>query len=198
MAGCIDHLRRYFSNLQHTAVADGVVHSNGPRRPHSHPTRLNVQHFEQSMVILVHQDGSSCSGFQLHGSAYVVNVRMRNHDLLERELFLAQQVQNPFDLVSRVDHHGLMCLLIPKDGTVALQRADRKNLMDHIINMLLAGGLRGQRSAIAMSTTRARLAQTKAARRRLFAQRWQSYFFGVSTGVGTLSITEDEVCMPVR
>jgi hypothetical protein len=31
----------------------------------------------------------------------------------------------------------------------------------------------------------------------LFDKRWQGYFFGVSTGVGTLSITEDEVRMLV-
>src|SRR5215469_15370601 len=55
------------------------------------------------MIILVHQDGRAGRGFQLHGSANVVDVRVRDHDLLERELFLPQDFQDIFDLVAGIE-----------------------------------------------------------------------------------------------
>src|SRR5258707_15885106 len=63
---------------------------------------------------------------------------MRNHNLLERELFLAKYFQNSFNLVSGIDHHGLMGLLIADNRAVALQRPDGKEFVDHD-NMLIGG-----------------------------------------------------------
>ncbi len=119
---------------------------------------------------------------------------MRNHNLLERELFLAKYFQNSFNLVSGIDHHGLMGLLIADNRAVALQRPDGKDFVDHA-NMLIAGSVHRPVATavyfiklIGQGSTMQSKSRTQAALLEITLR----YFFGVSTGVGTLSMTEEE------
>jgi hypothetical protein len=70
---------------------------------------------------------------------------MCNHNLLQREFFLAQYLQDSLNLVSGVNHHGFVGFLVANNRAVALQRAHGKDFVDHI-NMLIAEAFCGQRS----------------------------------------------------
>jgi hypothetical protein len=61
----------------------------------------------------------------------VVDMGVRNDDLLELKFFLAQYLQNALDLAAGIDDHGLVRLLIANNGAITLQPSDRKDLVDH-------------------------------------------------------------------
>jgi hypothetical protein len=82
---------------------------------HSHPGCLNVEQFQQGMVVLVHQDRSASGGLELHGSAYMVNVGVGYHDLRQLQVLLDQDGENLVNLVTGINNHGLMGLFIADD-----------------------------------------------------------------------------------
>jgi hypothetical protein len=43
---------------------------------------LQVKHFEQSVIILIQQNRCASGSTQFHRTAHVIDVRVRNHDLL--------------------------------------------------------------------------------------------------------------------
>jgi hypothetical protein len=58
-------------------------------------------------------------------------VRMRNDNLLDLQIVFANQRENVVDVVARVNHHGFVRILVADHGAVALQRANRKDFVDH-------------------------------------------------------------------
>jgi hypothetical protein len=58
---------------------------------------------------------------------------MRDHDLLYRQLMLAEQREHILNVVAGVDNHCFARALIANDRAVALQRPDGENLVDHIV-----------------------------------------------------------------
>jgi hypothetical protein len=54
-----------------------------------------------------------------------------DNDLLYLKLLLAQHSKNVINVIARIDNHGLVRGLISDDRTVALQRSDGKDFMDH-------------------------------------------------------------------
>jgi hypothetical protein len=56
---------------------------------------------------------------------------VRDHDGLHAQRVLFKNVQNTLDLVARVDNYCFARLIIAENGTVALQHADRQDLMNH-------------------------------------------------------------------
>ena len=81
-------------------------------------------------VVLVDQDGSAGGGFQLHGSANVIDVAVSDHNLLQRELMLLQDSEDSVDIVAGVDDHGFVRSLVGNDGAVALERADGEDFVE--------------------------------------------------------------------
>jgi hypothetical protein len=61
----------------------------------------------------------------------VVNVRVRNHDLLHRELVLLEESHNFRNIIPRINHHRCARRFVANDGAVASQRTNWKNFMDH-------------------------------------------------------------------
>jgi hypothetical protein len=61
----------------------------------------------------------------------MIDVRVRNDDLLYLQVVLPNQRENAFDLIAGIDDHGFARGLVSDDGAVALQRADGKDFVDH-------------------------------------------------------------------
>jgi hypothetical protein len=61
----------------------------------------------------------------------VIDVGVSDDDLLHFQLVLADDGENVFNVVARIDDHGLVRGLIADDRAVTLQRAYGKDLVDH-------------------------------------------------------------------
>jgi hypothetical protein len=101
------------------------------RRGYADPCGLDIEHLKQFVIVLIKQDGRAGGGSQLHRAADVVDVRMGDHDLFYLQAMLVYQREHALDFVARIDDHGFMGDLVSDNGAVTLQRADRKNLVDH-------------------------------------------------------------------
>ena len=95
------------------------------------PLGLNVEHFEQGMVILVEQNGSPGRGAELHGSADVVDVSVSDDDLLDLKLVLLDESLDVFDVIAGVDDHGFAGGFIADNGAIAAERAYGEDFVDH-------------------------------------------------------------------
>ena len=73
------------------------------------------------------------SRLELERAADVVDVGVRDENLLERQAERCQAAVNAGDFVAGVDDDGLGGVLVAQDGAVALQRADGKCLEDHCV-----------------------------------------------------------------
>ena len=102
-------------------------------RGHAEPRSLHVEHLQQRVVILIEQDRRAGQRAQLHRSADVIDVGVGDDDLLHLQFMLADDGENVFNVVARIDDHGFMRGLIADDRAVALQRADGKDLMYHSV-----------------------------------------------------------------
>src|SRR5208282_177573 len=131
VAGSVENVRCEVTRSQRFAICDARFDGNCARRGHAEPGRLYVEHFQQRVVILVEQDGRPRQCAQLHGSAYVIDVGVGDDDLLHFQLVLADDGENVFNVIARIDDHGLVRGLVSDDGAVALQRAYGQDLVDH-------------------------------------------------------------------
>src|SRR4051794_15623888 len=61
----------------------------------------------------------------------MVNVRVRNEDLLQREPKVSQPAVNAPNFVAGINDNRFPTLLVAKNGAVTLQRADGKSLENH-------------------------------------------------------------------
>ncbi len=104
---------------------------DGLRRAHADPGRLHIQHLQQRVVVLVEQNGRAGQALQLHGAAHMVDVGVGHDNLLHRQAVALHDSHHVVDVVARVDDDGFLGLLIAHHRAVALQRADRKNLVNH-------------------------------------------------------------------
>jgi len=74
----------------------------------------------------------------------VVDMRVGDEDLFDLEAELGQAALNAGDLVAGIDHDGFARGFIAKQGAVALQRADREGLEDHVFHGTRVGRVRAQ------------------------------------------------------
>ena len=77
---------------------------------------------------------------QLGRSAHVINVRVGDDDLLHRQPVSLHHGHDVFDVVAGIDDHGFFCLFIADHRAIALQRADREDLVDHGSKLPRSGG----------------------------------------------------------
>ena len=75
---------------------------------------------------------------QIGGAADMVNMAVRQPDLLDRDAGLLDRLQDLGNVPARVDHHGLLGRLVPDDGAVLLEQRDRH---DHRAGLRLILGL---------------------------------------------------------
>ena len=131
VAGSVENVRRQAACPQRFTVCDTRFDCNFARRGDADPCGLYVEHFQQRVVILIEQDWRARLRAQLHRSAYVIDVGVGNDDLLHIKFVLADDGKNVFNVVARIDDHGLVRGLIADDRAVTLQRADGEDLMNH-------------------------------------------------------------------
>src|SRR5262249_20542990 len=70
-------------------------------------------------------------GSQLHRAAHMVNVRVRDHNLIDMQIVFANDGEDVFNVIAGIDDHPFPRVLIANDRAVALQRADGKDFVDH-------------------------------------------------------------------
>ena len=119
------------ARLYGVASAHTLVNLNRARRRHANPLSLFVQHFQERVIILIEQDRRARRRSQLHRTPHMIDVRMRDSDLLDLQVMLSKQRQNRFYLVARVNDHRFMRALIANNRTVALDGSDREYFVDH-------------------------------------------------------------------
>ena len=100
-------------------------------RCHAEPRGLHVEHFEQGIVVLVEQDRRSGGRAQLHRASHMIDVGVRDDDLLDLQVMLADERENVFNVVAGVDDHRFARGFVANDRAIALQRPDGKDFVDH-------------------------------------------------------------------
>jgi len=131
VAGGVQDLGGVRSGSDGVSGRDAAINFDFAGRGHSAPERLDVEHFEQGVVVLVEQDGRAGGGAEFHGSADVVNVGVGDDDLFDLEIVLADEGEDVVDVVARINDHGFAGGLVADDGAVAVQRADGEDFVDH-------------------------------------------------------------------
>ena len=110
----------------------------GPRRGlHSQPGGLGIQVGVELGVVLVHVHGRAGERLQLGRAADVVDMGVGDHDGLHREPVPVQDFGDVRDIIAWIDDNGLAGLLVAENRAVALQHADRKNLVNHYHDCIL-------------------------------------------------------------
>jgi hypothetical protein len=61
----------------------------------------------------------------------MVDVGVRDYDLLDLKIVLANQAEDVFDIVARIDYDRFAVGFVPDYRTVTSQRPDRQDFMDH-------------------------------------------------------------------
>ena len=117
--------------LHRVRLSNALINIHFARRRYANPCGLHVEHLQQLVIILIEQDWCAGCSPQFHGPTHMVDVSMSNDDLLYLQVMLADKRENALDLIAGIDHHGLVRGLVSNDGTVALQRANRKDFVDH-------------------------------------------------------------------
>lgn len=117
---------------------------------HAEPSGLDVHHFDQREIVLVVENRRARELFEPVGSGNVVDVRMGDDDVLHREVMALKNRNDLGDIVAGINNDRFSRSLVAKDGAVALERADRENLMDHdsIITRLRAAKSAGTKPAL--------------------------------------------------
>ncbi len=98
---------------------------------HADPGGLHVEHLEQSKIVLVEQDRRSRGRAQFHRTAHMIDMGMGDDDVLDLQVMLAKQCEDVVNVVAGVDDHRFPSGLIANNRAIAVQRADREDLMDH-------------------------------------------------------------------
>jgi hypothetical protein len=113
------------------AIGEAYVGCGHIRRWNADPCRLFLHHLEKREVIFVEKDGSAGEVLQLERAADVVDVAVRDQDLLELESEVGEAAVNPADFIAGIDDDGFGGILVAKEGAIALQGADDERLENH-------------------------------------------------------------------
>jgi hypothetical protein len=71
----------------------------------------------------------------------VIDVAMGDHNLLDLQVMLADELENVFNVIAGVNDHRFTCGFVADDRAVALQRPDGEDFVDHasiVANWVLA------------------------------------------------------------
>jgi hypothetical protein len=128
----VDDLGFEAGNAGGEAVLGALVERDFFGRLHVQPGGLRVEHGEEREVLLMEEDGRSGDAFELRGAADVVDMRVGDDDLFERELMASEAHENTGDLVAGVDDDGLFTFQVREQGAVAAERADGEGFAEQI------------------------------------------------------------------
>jgi hypothetical protein len=129
--GCVQDLGCERTSFHGVGVAKVLIDLDLTGRGHSNPGRLQVEHLQERIVVLIQKNRRTRGGAQLHRSTNVIDVRVGDYDLLDLQIVLPDQCDNLLDVVPRIDDDGFASRFIADHGAIASQRADRQNLVDH-------------------------------------------------------------------
>ena len=87
---------------------------------HPDPIRLQIEHLQKGVIVVIEENRRASCGTQFHGSAHMVNVSVRNHNLFYGEIVFLDDRQNIGNVIAGIDDHGFERGLISDDGAVAL------------------------------------------------------------------------------
>ena len=80
----------------------------------------------------IHVHQSARRALQFLSAADVIDVRVRDHNRLHRQLVRGKNFQDLADIVARVHHDRLAAGFVAEYGAVALQHPHRQDLVDHM------------------------------------------------------------------
>ncbi len=100
-------------------------------RRRSEPSRLDVHHLEQREIILIQQNGCAGEALELEGATDVIDVRVGDENLLQREALGLKPAVDSRDLISGVDDDRFAGGFVAQQSAVALEGANGKGLKDH-------------------------------------------------------------------
>ena len=92
-------------------------------------------------VVLVHVHGRAGERLQLGRAADVVDMGVGDHDGLDREPVPVEDRGDVRNIIAWIDDNSLAGLLVAENRAVALQHADRKNLVNHNHDCILGVGM---------------------------------------------------------
>ena len=118
------------------AVFHRDVNVYGFGSAYADPRRLYFHHVLQCAVREVHIDRGAGCHLKFLGAADMIDVGMGDHDGGHGELVSGKDFQDAVNFVAGVDHHRLARGFVAENGTVALQHAYRKDLVDHNASIL--------------------------------------------------------------
>lgn len=116
--------------LNRIMIPDTLIDFDSAGRFRSNPGCLHIQHLQQRVIVLVEQNRGARGLLQLHCPADVVDVRMSDDDLLELELVLIEDGEDPLNLVAGIDHKRFACALVTDHRAVTAEKANGENLVD--------------------------------------------------------------------
>ena len=98
------------------------------RRFHAHPCGLRLHHAQQRQIVFVQQNRRSRKPFQLKCAAHMIDVAVRNQNLLEFQAEFGDPAVDPPHFGAGIDDNGLASLFVPQQSAVAGQRPNGKGL----------------------------------------------------------------------
>jgi hypothetical protein len=142
---CVQHFSGVAIETDPQAIGEAYVGSGHIRRGNADPRGLLLHHLEKREIVFVEKDGSSGEVLQLERAADVVDVAVRDQDLLELEAKVSEAAVNSADFIAGIDDDGFGGILVAKQGAVALQGADDERLENHedILAIPEDGSIRG-------------------------------------------------------
>ena len=131
VAGSVQNLRGVRSGRNGFSCAHAAIDFYFSWGRDADPRGLHVEHLQQSVIVLIEQDGRAGSGAQLHRSADVVDVGVRDDDLFDLQIMFADEREHVVDVVAGIDDHRFARGFVADDRAVALQRAYGEDFVDH-------------------------------------------------------------------
>jgi hypothetical protein len=124
------HRQRLFADGHGVAVGQPARRREGLGRRKAEHAALLRQAVDPELVARMRpDDGQRQAAREFAGAARVVDVRMREPDLLERDAELVDGCEQPVEIAAGVDDRGLLRGVAPHDGTVLLERGDGDGLV---------------------------------------------------------------------
>jgi hypothetical protein len=131
VAGRVNDLGGVVFEAYAAAIGEGFVGRGSFRSGNADPCGLFGHDLEKGKIVFVEEDGSAGEGFELEGSADVVDVGVGDENLLQGQAVGFKALVNAGDLVAGVDDDSFASFFVAEKSAIALQRADRKGLEDH-------------------------------------------------------------------
>ena len=136
VARSMEHVHFGGADEEFVAVLHRDVDVYGFGSAYADPGGLHVHHALQFAVRKIHiHRGSGCQ-LEFLGAADVIDVGVGDHNGGHGELVPGKDFQDAVNFVAGIDHHGLARGFVAENRTVALQHADRKDLVDHKASIL--------------------------------------------------------------